>query len=476
MNDQLPNNLDDILDHIYRQDEAMPQQDENQPRRTINVYIDIEGEDSQALPPTIEGTLDTHNNTIPLPDEQTEPSSPTTEPHQTALPVQPARRPPSMRPRLIVLLVALVAVLATLIGLNISFALSPLLAPSATITIVTTSQHLTTSSTLQLVTNSTADPTKNQIPGRTLAAITMSQQKSVPTTGTTHQDAKAAHGLLTFYNGATYTQTIPAGTVLTGADGVELVTDADAIIPAAVFPTFGQASVAAHAVIAGTGGNVRAGDVYGTCCRLNVSAANSVFHGGQDARTYQSVTQQDITSVATSIKASLEQSVQAAFQAQVQATETLVTPLTCTSKVMPDHEVGEEAIQIQVMVSETCTGTTYSTQALTTLATQRATQDTEKRLGVGYTTTGSQTRITQTHTTNHGTTELDITSVGLWAYPFSQEQQDAMKVRIVGMSKDRATATLLHMVGVQSVSITIKDGTTTLPKDVQQIHMLFVQE
>jgi len=481
MNNQLPNNLDDILAHLYQPDMTDDAREPNHAPRTVNIYIDIEEqEDSQALPPTVEGTLDTSttdNTTTPLPDdEQSEPPTPTptTEPHKTVPPVQPQRHA-SMQPRPIVLMVTLVAVLATLIGLNISFAVSPVFMLSASITIITQSQRLTTRNILQLVTKGNADQRANQVPSRTLPALMMSQQKTVPTTGTTHQDAKAAHGLITFYNGATYLQTIPAGTLLTGVDGIELVTDADATLPAAVFPTFGQVSVTAHAVIAGTGGNIRAGDVYGTCCRLNVSAVNAAFSGGQDARTYQSVTQQDITSVVTSMKTSLDQSVQTALQAQVPASETLLTPLACTSHVTPDHQVGEEATQVQVMVSETCTGRTYSTQALTSIATQRAIQDAKNRLGTGYTTTGVQTRITHIQTTPHGTTELDITSVGLWTHPFSQGQQDAMKAEIAGMSKDKATTTLLHLVGVQSVSITCKNG-TTIPKDVQQIHMLFVQE
>jgi hypothetical protein len=47
----------------------------------------------------------------------------------------------------------------------------------------------------------------------------MSQEKTVATTGTAHQDAKAAHGAVTFYNAAPYWQTVSAGTLLTGADG-----------------------------------------------------------------------------------------------------------------------------------------------------------------------------------------------------------------------------------------------------------------
>jgi hypothetical protein len=235
MNNQLPNTLDDILAHLYQPEMIDDAREQNHGPRTVNIYIDIEEqEDSQALPPTVEGTLDTTDNTTTplLDEEQTEPPAPTptTEPHKMVPPVKPQRHA-SMRPRLIVLIVALVAVLATLIGLNISVVLSPVFAPSASITIVTQSQQLTTRSILQLVTKGNADQRANQVPGRTLPAIIMSQQKTVATTGITHQDARAAHGLLTFYNGATYPQTIPAGTLLTGVDGVELVTDTDATIP-----------------------------------------------------------------------------------------------------------------------------------------------------------------------------------------------------------------------------------------------------
>ena len=154
MNHQLPNTIDAILDQMYQHDEDTPaQQDESQPRRTLNVYIEVEeqdDDDSQALPPPVEGTLEkdaTNNSTVPLPDaEQTAPPPaplPTMEPHKTVPPVQ-ATRHSSMRSRLIVLIAVLVAVLAALIGLNTSVVLSPLCAPSATVTLTTTSQQLTT--------------------------------------------------------------------------------------------------------------------------------------------------------------------------------------------------------------------------------------------------------------------------------------------------------------------------------------------
>jgi hypothetical protein len=481
MNQQFPNTIDDILNQMYHHDESLPQHNEHpSPRRTLNVFIDVEEDnDSQALPPTVEGTLDTLNSNTPVPlaeieEKHTTSSSPTTTPQQSTRPVPPPRRRASMRPRLLVLIVALVAVLATLVGLNLAFVLPSLFAPSATVTLTTTSQHMTTMSTLQLVTSGIADGAKHQLPGRALPAVTMSEQKTATTTGIAHQDATSAHGLLTFYNGATYSQTVPAGTLVVGTDGTEVVTDADATIPAALFPTFGQRSVVAHAVQTGPQGNIHAGAIYGACCRVNVSAVSSAFTGGQHARTYQTVAPQDIEGVVRRVKASLEQSVQAALTTQVQPSETLVTPLACMQKVTPDHEVGTEATIVTVTLDETCTASVYDIQSFTTMTTQDATHDAMSRLGTGYTPTDIQSRITEVTPKAHGTLVLQVTSKSVWAYQYGPEQVERIKAMLAGMTKDRARATVLHLVGVQSASVTLIN-TGTLPTDTAQIHLLFVQ-
>ncbi len=442
------------------EDQEAPYQ--HRPHTVIDVYVVEREQDDDNPPLTVESTLDAPLTQKCQENDDEEPESTTTlHEHQQSTP-----------PRW--LLVALVALSIVLLGAGSSMYLVSLFTPSASVTLVTQAQQLTTTSTLHLVTNGTADPTKNQLAGRMLPTITMSQQKTLPTTGTARQAAQAAHGLITFYNAAPYVQTVEVGTLLTGADGRAVITDQDATIPAAIMPTEGQVTILAHAALTGPQGNIKAGDIYGQCCRLNVFVANGAFHGGLDARTYQTVTQQDITSVVSSLKTSVDQSVQAAFQIQVQPTETLLTPLACTSKVTADHRAGEEATQVQVMLDETCIGTAYTTQALTTLATQRATQDANTRLGTGYTTTGVQTRITQVRSTTHDSSELAITSVSMWMYPFAQGQQHSIKAMIAGMSKDKATTTLLHMAGIQSVSITLKNG-TTLPRDEQHISILFLQ-
>jgi Baseplate J-like protein len=229
--------------------------------RFIDVHIyDVAPEQDE--PPTVES----EPAAAPNEDEQEPPE-----------PMQPPRRP------LAVLPLVGVAVCVLLVGiLSVVFLLPLLTPPEATITIVPISKQITTTSTVTVVAGQT--PTAEQIAGRTLSAVTMSQQQTVPTTGKAHQDARAAHGFITFYNAATYSQVIPAGTMVTGADGAQIITEQDALIAAASYPTFGQSTVAAHALATGPAGNIAGGDIYGPCCRLNVSAVNGPFSGG-NART-----------------------------------------------------------------------------------------------------------------------------------------------------------------------------------------------
>lgn len=353
--------------------------------------------------------------------------------------------------------------------------LLPLFTLTATVTIVPVTKQISTTSVISVVTEQANDK-QVQLAGRALSSVSMSQARTVPTTGKGHQDAASARGTVTFYNAAPYVQTIPAGTLLTGTDGVEVVTDQDARIPAVVYPTLGQTMVTAHAVIGGPAGNIAAGDIYGPCCRLNVSAVNTPFTGGEQAQDYQMVTPQDIDPVVSRLTMSLNQSIQAAFQTQVHADETLITPFSCQQSVAPDHHPGDEAAQITITVSETCTGMAYRTQAYQNLTAQIASQEAKKQLGDGYRLTGEvQSSITQVTPKDHRTLDLQVKIAGTWVYQFSQKQQEHTKALLAGKNKAQATATLLHIPGVQSASLAIKDNGTVLPTDSTDIHLVFLR-
>jgi Baseplate J-like protein len=174
----------------------------------------------------------------------------------------------------------------------------------ATVTIIPASQTQTLSGRLQL--------------GRVLSPLTITQAQTIPTTGIGHQSAKSATGLVTFYNGQFQSVMIAAGTIFTGTSGVQISTDHEATIPAGHPPSYGQASVQAHAVNPGSQGNIPAYDINQVCCAASVFAKNTeVFTGGQDARTYTTVTQDDIHNLSTVLKTTVAHSINGALQGQL---------------------------------------------------------------------------------------------------------------------------------------------------------------
>src|SRR5256885_1694810 len=90
--------------------------------------------------------------------------------------------------------------------------------PIATVTITPTTKMVTISAALPL--------------GRLVPPLTVSQSATTKTTGTGHQDATKATGTITFYNGLFTQQAIATGTTITGSDGVQMITDQQADVPA----------------------------------------------------------------------------------------------------------------------------------------------------------------------------------------------------------------------------------------------------
>jgi hypothetical protein len=102
-----------------------------------------------------------------------------------------------------------------------------------------------------------------------------------------------ARGILTLSNGSIISQELPKGFILTGKDGIEIVTDAAVFVPAGNANGYGIATVSAHALVSGLQGNLRAfaiDQVYGTS--LYIRNLRS-FTGGQEAYTVTFITSQD---------------------------------------------------------------------------------------------------------------------------------------------------------------------------------------
>ncbi len=411
------------------------------------------------------------------------PPSPPREPRPLSLPKATARP----RGRLS-LLIALIGISLLLLGVAVGILLVvsparlgsvmtflPGLTPRASVTLTPAQASLHTSVALTAVTG-TPDPTKGQVRARLLSEESPAFTRMVPTSGHGHTRAQAAGGTLTFYNAAPYTQTVAAGTVLTGTDGVQLVTDQAALLPAANLPTVGMATVPAQAVQVGQEGNIAPLDLNGLCCVAGVSVKNTdAFTGGQFARDYPVVARQDVDEVITQESSPLTQEAQARLQADVRPGEQLIAPAQCHPGVSTDHPVGSEAAHVTITLTLTCQGEVYDQQAVEQLASAALSTQARTTLGTGYSVQGPiTTSITQVATTQaaHGTLSLLVGAQGTWSYQFSSAQISQLTKRIAGLPRQEAVRLLKHDAHIQAVSITETWNATSIPSDPAHIQVM----
>jgi len=342
------------------------------------------------------------------------------------------------------------------------------LTPTPSITLVSVVRNLSTIAPIMAVEGT---PTGGHIPARLLPPLTITQTTTAPATGKGHQDALAAMGTITFYNGLFTSQTIAAGTTLTGSDGVQIVTDQLAVIPAALAttpPTYGQVTVSAHALESGPQGNIPVRDINQACCLPSVLAQNSAaFQGGQHERDYTVVAREDIDHGVASLTTTLIQSEHAAFTAQLTSNEALATPL-CTRNVTADPQAGAEAATVTVTVSEQCTSIAYDAVALQRQATQVLTRELAQRGGTHYRLLGAvQVSILHARIIDqkHEVARLTVHIVGMWIYQFNQQELQRIRHLIAGKTPPQAIHILLSLPGIQRVSITGIGESKSLPKN-----------
>jgi hypothetical protein len=341
--------------------------------------------------------------------------------------------------------------------------LLPLFTPMATVTILPIERGITITTAIQVY-------------GRQVLPLTVMQSITVAATGKRHQAATRASGTITFYNGLLSSQTIAAGTVLTGQNGVEIITDQPAPLPAANPPMEGQVTVSAHAITTGASGNIPAYDIDQACCVTSVLAKNiKAFTGGQSARSYTVVTKSDLEAAATTIKTTLDTSEQAALNAQAITGESL-TPLLCSKKVLADHQAGDETRELSVTVSETCSSIAYAAHDVDQDATQMITA--AKRLGTGYSLLGD-TQVTITHATItnqvRGIATLTVKLEATFVYQITPREKRHLLKHIAGKTRQQALTTLLHLPGIQGAAITIKGNAAALPDNPGSITIVVAE-
>jgi len=352
---------------------------------------------------------------------------------------------------LLTVLVALLTVLALTPTqppvMRLFVSLMPAAGVTATLTLVTDQVDLHRAYTLLAVPAGVVSPTtshhqpspQTQIEARLLAAPALTQQVMAPTTGKGHQPDTQAHGWVTFYNQAPTAQ-------VSGADGVQVVTDQAVTVSAAHLPAQGQVTLAAHAVQAGPGGNIGANDLNGLCCFAGIAMQNAqAFVGGANARDFPAVGARDVSGAAT-------------------------------------PAVGGEATQVIVKVLVTCRAEVYHADHVQARVTTLLNQEAMTHLGRAYVLQGEVTSIVSTITTvdaRQGVVSLQVQTEGTWAYQLSAAQLHALTTLVAGTPLQQTRAILLHTQGIHQVTVTSIDwwddaSQQTLPPDPNRIQVVVI--
>jgi hypothetical protein len=293
------------------------------------------------------------------------------------------------------------------------------------------------------------------VPTRPLAPVTLSRSATASTTGHGHQEARAARGLLTFYNGSFAPQTIPVGTVVTGADGVKVATLAALTVPAAQPPQFATASVAAVALTAGIASNIAAGDITTALSSALLAKNLSAFRGGRDARSYQAVASHDLILLTSTVNDTLTQAFPAAFPLQPGEQ---ALPTQCHTTTTANPAVNAEATSVTVTMVKTCSAVAYDRQQV---AQQATAAFSSTRPAASYHTVG------RVQTTVQRLSPFSVTISGRWVYVFSPDYQQFLAEHIAGDSPAQAQAYLLRTGAVSFASIP-----STLPPDAMYINFV----
>ncbi len=373
------------------------------------------------------------------------------QPEEIIVEAEPLTSPPPA-PRQDNRLAWMITIVGWLLILGITaYGLLLALPATATITLISAEQQVTAEGTITL-------------PAHIFPAVSKTLTETVPTTGHGHTLAMQARGSVTFYNALTSPQSISSGTQLSGASGEQVVTDATAYVPAGNLSSNGQVSVRAHAVAYGPQGNIKAGDIFGPCCRPFIQVVNSAFSGGQNARDFQAVAKSDIDSVASSLTTQVSSAMQTSLAHLAASDETLVMPVPCTTQRMNNHPVGAEASMVTMKVSETCNPLAYKTNEFVAKASSTLAEAAPGgTIRLGEITTHISKAVLQEQVLL-----LTVNASGNFGYRYDSQ---ALAKSVAGKSQQETSRFLLQLPGVERVQIR-----GTLPGQADRIHMVVIYQ
>ena len=283
--------------------------------------------------------------------------------------------------------------------------------------------------------------------------VTQTLPITINATGTVFQQAMPARGIVTWYNLNASAVTLPAGTLVTISSHLSIVTDTAVTIPAGQPPALGETAGPAHALQTGPQGNVPAHAIH-TLCQCggaNVSVTNlAAFANGKNATTAPVLQQTDVDHTLAPVRPTLLQQLQQRLRARLAPAEKFLTPATCSTQSETVPPVGSLASHARTMFTATCAAQVYNLQdvrqkAITLFLTHFHPSASLVLLHI-WTTQTAAVRLAQRY-------GVSIQVTGVWMYHLAPTLLQELPAQLAHLMPDQATRLLLHLPGVQRVSL-----------------------
>src|SRR5579863_6757668 len=307
--------------------------------------------------------------------------------------------------------------------------------PVATVTVTVKSQTVQDTYLLMAAPQITkSDLTTRSIPDRLLTA-SVSDSRTVFTSGTLTIPGTQARGTLLFDNSSHQTFSLQVGTPFMASDNVQIMLAQDVTIPPRQDGTDGTITAPAVAAAPGAAGNIASGALATTCCNNQVVVSNSqAFSDGTDPRTVRVVAQADLNSASNTLTPGLEKQALQKIQGQIGASEVKVGSPVFTIESSSNRPVGARADTVTVQVSVTATLTVYNAQTAFQMARQLLGEKAAQSPGSNYQ-LNSQPVVDNPIVTaqeKDGVIYLSVSVHGVWFYQVSQQQIDLWRQSIKG--------------------------------------------
>ena len=305
----------------------------------------------------------------------------------------------------------------------------------------------------------------------------VSESRTVQTTGTKSIAGVQAHGIVEFANSGK-TQIVINPMILTSSSGIQVQLTQAVSVPPRQDGKDGNTTGPAVAVNEGASGNIAAHTLDGPCCGNNISARNTdAFAGGVDAQVLHTVSQSDLDNVQITLLPKLQQQIAQKLQHQVPSDETTAGEPNYVTSIAASNAVGSQADQVQVQVSIAGSSISYSRNMMNHVAVQLLGQQAAP-LGPNYQLQGTPS-IAPPYVDVHakdGLVYLNVALHGTWTYVFSNEQKNQWRQVIKGATSAAALAYLNTQEGVASIQIHLPFQADHFPTSNNQINIDVIGE